>query len=225
MRIETIGNATLYLADCREILPKLDVSIAIYGDPPYGQNLANPDGRKATRKSRSNATSAGDDYAIFGDDKPFDPSHLMRFPVCVLWGANQYANLLPPSRQWLIWDKRCGGTSDDQSDCEIAWSSFNGPARLFSHKWRGMIKDSERGEKRVHPTQKPVALMEWCIRATEGKTIRRDTICDPYMGSGTTGIAAINMGRKFVGIEIDTAHFETACRRIASANTSQDAFL
>ncbi len=220
-RIETIGNATLYLGDCADILPGLDRKSAVVSDPPYGINVANPDSRKVPFKTRSNLTKASDNYIVMNDDKPFDPRPLLEFKSCVLWGANNYANLLSPSRQWLVWDKRNGATSDNQSDCEIAWSNFNGPARLFSHKWRGMIKDSEQGQRRVHPTQKPVALMEWTIKQSFAKGL----IVDPYMGSGTTGIAAINLGRAFVGVEIDRVHFDTACRRIEDAQRQGEMFL
>lgn len=214
MHKEIIGNCELYLGDCRGILPSLSDIDAVVTDPPYGIQNHNPDRRKAVRKSRSNLTAASNAYEIIGDDGPFDPSHLLNFPVCVLWGANNFVNILPPSRQWFIWDKRCGATSDDQSDCEIGWSSFNGPARVFSHKWRGMIKDSEKGEKRLHPTQKPVALMEWCIKSVRKKP---GVILDPYMGSGTTGLAARKLGHRFVGIEIDAKFFDVACRRISES--------
>ena len=209
-----IGDAELWHGDCLEILPTLDRVDAVITDPPYGINVHNPDGRKVPFKTRSNAAIASDDYKITGDSAPIDPTPFLDYPSVVIWGGNHIADRLPPARQWLIWDKRTGGKSDNQADCEIAWSSANAPARLFSHKWRGMIKDSERDQKRVHPTQKPIALMDWCIRSSCPKA---NTILDPFMGSGTTGVACANLGRKFIGIEIERKYFDIACERIDAA--------
>src|SRR5690606_34818674 len=107
------------------------------------------------------------------------------FPRVVLFGANHFASRLPPTPTWLVWDKRRGTGSDSQADCEIAWSNLGGPARLFSHLWRGAIRDSERGVKRVHPTQKPVALMRWCLEQARPSGI----VLDPFLGSGSTLVA------------------------------------
>jgi len=192
---------------------ELPTADALVSDPPYGINNGNIDGRNVPFHTRSNATKASDNYHVSGDDKPFEPARWLGYKTVILWGASHYCQTLPHSRQWLIWDKRCGCTSDNQADCEIAWTNQNAPARLFSHKWRGMIKDSERDQKRLHPTQKPVALMMWSIQQTKIK--KGDTILDPYMGSGTTGIAAARVGLYFIGIERDAAHYKTACDRIA----------
>ena len=213
MRIERIGDATLYLGDCLEILPTLDKVDAVVTDPPYGINNGSIDKRKAPFHTRSNLAKASDDYFVTGDEKPFGPLPFLQYETVVLWGANHYAHLLPPGRQWLVWDKRCGATSDNQADCEIAWTNKWEPARVFSHKWRGMIKDSERNEKRVHPTQKPVVLMDWCIKKAKADGL----ILDPFMGSGTTGVACANLGRKFIGIEIEEKYFDIACERITAA--------
>ena len=121
-----------------------------------------------------------------------------------------------------MWDKREGGTSDDNADCEIAWSNTKGPARLFHHLWRGMIKASEREECRVHPTQKPVALMRWCIE--QAKVPPSGMILDPYMGSGSTGVAAVQMRHPFIGIEMEPKYFDIACRRIEEAQRQGDLF-
>jgi len=192
------------------------LSGAIVSDPPYGVK------ERTARKTngRSNACSSIDFEPVHGDDRPFDPTPLMAFDECVLFGANHYADRLTPSARWLIWDKREGGTSDDNADCEIAWTNLRGPARLFHHKWRGMIKASERSERRVHPTQKPIALMEWCLGF-----IKSDTIIDPYMGSGTTGVACVNLGRKFIGIEISPEYFAIAKDRIAQAQAAKAGLL
>lgn len=200
------GGITIYLGDCREILPSLSAA-TIVSDPPYGMALASRSG-----VGRSKAATALDSYEIIGDDAPFDPAFIVDyFPQVILWGANHYASRLPDARCWLVWDKREGGTSDDQGDCELAWTNLAGPERLFSHRWRGMIKASERGMRRVHPTQKPVELMQWCIAKTGNHT----AIVDPFMGSGTTLVAAKNLGRPAIGIEIHEPYAEIAARRLS----------
>ncbi len=130
----------------------------------------------------------------------------------ILWGANHYASRLPDTATWLVWDKREGGASDDNADCEIAWSNAGGPARLFSHRWRGMVKASEREERRMHPTQKPIVLMRWCLGFVNG------LVLDPYMGSGTTLVAAKLEGRKAIGIEIEERYCEIAAKRLDMCN-------
>jgi site-specific DNA-methyltransferase (adenine-specific)/modification methylase len=201
-------DVTLYRGDCLDILQTLTEIDAVVTDPPYGiseRTMRNLVGR-------SNATAAIDWEPVIGDGAPFDPSPWVEFQLCVLWGANHYASRLPDSPSWLVWDKRDGTTSDDNADCEMAWTNTGKAARLYRHLWRGMIKASERDGTRCHPTQKPVALMAWCM-----DTVRVPSaalVLDPYMGSGTTGIACIRTGRRFIGIEIDPTHYATACRRI-----------
>ena len=207
MRVEQIGDATLYLGDCLEILPTLGKVDAVVTDPPYGISYSHGE----WSGNLAGATQFGD-CPIIGDNKPFDPLPWLVWP-CILWGANHYANKLPASAFWMIWDKRDGVTSNDQADCEIAWTNARGNARVFRHLWNGMLKASERQESRVHPTQKPVALMQWCL----GFLPDAETILDPFMGSGTTGVACANLGRKFIGIEIEPKYFDIACRRIEGA--------
>lgn len=215
-RVEHIGDATLYCGDYRDILPMLDVD-AVVSDPPYGIGFAHGGGGGKLARS---TVFAG--VAIAGDDKPFDPSDFLRFRTVVLWGANHYAERLPSSAGWLIWDKRDGVCSNDQADCEIAWTNAPMPARLMRHLWNGMLKASERGESRVHPTQKPVAVMEWCLKLV---TVTGEKVLDPFMGSGTTGVACAKLGRKFIGIEIEPKYFDIACRRIEQAYKQPDMFI
>ena len=193
------GTVTLYRGDCLEILPTLECVDCIVADPPYGISWATP--------SSPNRPKSG--AMVIGDAEPFDPSHLLYVP-CVLWGANHYASRLPDSRRWLVWDKRVHMESNDQSDCELAWVSGGGSVRCFRKVWNGggsLL--AENGPSRmIHPTQKPVVLMNWCLSFVEG------TACDPYMGSGTTGVACVRLGRRFIGIEIDPGYFAIAKRRI-----------
>lgn len=214
-RIETIGNATLYLGDCREIAPGLSGIAATLSDPPYGIN------HKVERTHAGAKWSKRSSERVTGDEVPFDPLPWIGGPA-VLWGANYYADKLPPSGGWLVFDKRRNGTHNQKfiaSDCELAWSNVMGRVRTFSHLWDGLCRDSEVG-RHFHPTQKPVALMEWCLQF-----LPPGTVLDPYMGSGSTGIAAVRAGRPFVGIEIEQKYFDTACRRVESEARQSELFL
>jgi site-specific DNA-methyltransferase (adenine-specific)/modification methylase len=152
-------------------------------------------------------TLAHDWPAVAGDDKPFDPSLILGWKMpTVLFGANHYADRLPASPSWMVWDKRDGLGSNDSADCELAWTNLGGPARLFRLRWSGMLRDAERGES-YHPTQKPVSLMVWVLQRTTG------TILDPFMGSGSTLVAAKSLGRRSIGIEIEERYCEIAAQR------------
>lgn len=128
--------------------------------------------------------------------------------TAVVFGGNYFS--FPPSSCWFIWDKENGAS--DFADCELAWTNKKGAIRIFRHMWNGMLRASER-HQRCHPTQKPVALMRWII----GQLDWPESILDPFMGSGSSGVAAMMERRRFVGIEKDERYFETACRRIEDA--------
>ena len=207
---------TLYHGDCREILPQLKCpnttycleacdgrcQLAVVADPPYGVGYVPGNPYKS-------------DFAgvtVYGDNAPFDPRFLVSLSVpTILFGANHYANLLPPSAGWLVWDKRCNLGTRTMNDCELAWTNLSNTARLFYHLWDGYRKDSERGERRQHPTQKPVELMTWCLSFVD----ERLTILDPFCGSGTTLRAAKDLGRRAIGIEIEERYCEIAAKRLA----------
>jgi site-specific DNA-methyltransferase (adenine-specific) len=194
--------------------------MAVVSDPPYGIAFAHGGsdnggiggGRYATKFAK---------IAIEGDDQAFDPAPLLAVcGECILWGGNHFADRLPASSSWLIWDKRASsGHSNDFADCEIAWTNLDSVARVFRHHWDGMMKASERGIPRVHPTQKP--LMTWCVRMVRLGA----AVIDPFMGSGTTGVACAREGRRFIGIEIDEAYFDIACERIRKAYAQPDLFV
>jgi site-specific DNA-methyltransferase (adenine-specific) len=214
VRVEQLAEGvTVYCGDCREVLPLVGGIDAVVSDPPYGIAYKSPSGRGQTLR--------GDYPVIHGDTEPFDPAPFLGFSQVVLFGANHYADKLPASAKWLVWDKRDGGTSNNNSDCELAWVKVGGSARLVRHLWNGMLKASERDELRVHPTQKPVAVMEWVLRQT---TEEGQKVLDPFMGSGSTGIAAVRTRRNFVGIEIEPKYFEIALRRISDALARPDLF-
>jgi len=199
------GLAKIFHGDCREALDQLDGTII--SDPPYGINYSH----------RSFKTTKFAGLKIIGDDKPFDPRHLLRFKRVLLWGATHYACRLPTDEgRWLVWNKR-DGRANCMSCVEMAWARGTGGRadRIFHHLWDGFRKASEKGIKRVHPTQKPIALMEWCI----GFYKRPGLIIDPYMGSGTTLIAATNLGLQSVGIDIDEQNCEIAAKRLYSMDT------
>lgn len=225
-RKEVIGDATLYLGDCREILPTLVNVDAVVTDPPYGIDFHH----SKKRTNRANGLvwgrgATGEDRGwpdIIGDDGPFDPEPWLAFRQVVLFGANHFANKLPAAAGWLIWDKRDGTTSDNYSDCELAWTNLKIPARLHRQLWRGVMRageDNAVNSPKWHPSQKPYELMRWVVRFTEG------LVLDPFMGSGTTGVACARMGRKFVGIEIEPRYFDAACRRIEEAYRQTDLFI
>lgn len=212
MRREQIGDCTLYLGDCLEILPSLPKVDAVVTDPPYGIGFCHGAGGDGIGGGRYASKFNG--VRVTGDERPFDPTPLLTLaPVAVLFGANHYAHLLPAASKWLVWDKRCNLTRNDFADCELAWTNLGGVARLKNHYWNGMMRDSEKGVARVHPTQKPVEVMAWAIKEIGDA----ETILDPYMGSGTTGVACVQLGRKFLGIEIEPQYFDIACERIRAA--------
>ena len=202
---------TIYHGDCRDILPEVWLGVdLLLADPPYGINAVTEKGKTF---GTSNACDTNTYAPIFDDDKPFDPAHLLIFPKIILWGANHYADKLPAQSCWLAWDKRDGVKSNPLADCELAWTNLGGPARLLHHRWMGMIRASER-DRRMHPTQKPVALMRWCLELAQPDGV----VCDPYMGSGPTLVAAKERGLRAVGIEMEEAYCEIAATRLAQGS-------
>lgn len=165
---------------------------SIVTDPPYGIAYKSPSGKGKTKR--------GNYDVIKGDDKPFDPTFMLELaPTLVLWGANHFADSLPRSACWLVWDKREGDAINNNSDCELAWVNKGGSARLFHHKWNGMIKASEKNEKRVHPTQKPFALISWIFETVACG----ENVVDLFGGSGSTLIACEKTNRTNFSMELD----------------------
>jgi site-specific DNA-methyltransferase (adenine-specific)/modification methylase len=206
VRIEKIGLATLYLGDCREIAPTLERPAAVITDPPYGIGI-----NRSNRLSISRGFSGEvwDESPISGD---WMDSVVLMADSVVIWGGNYYS--LPPCRRFLIWDKENDGR--DFADIEFAWTNVDAVARIF--RMRPMNMDGGK----VHPTQKPVSLMRWCIQ--QAKVPDGGAILDPYMGSGSTGVAAVQMRHPFIGIEMEPKYFDIACRRIEEAQRQGDLF-
>ena len=200
IREERIGGQRLILGDSRLILPTLERHDAILTDPPYGIGIT---------KSNRIAVSRGMGGEAW-DDKPADLSGLPNIPS-IIWGGNYFD--LPPHRGPLVWDKNNAGR--DFADVEIAWTNLDMVARRFVMRPMGMD-----GGK-VHPTQKPVALMEWCL----GFLSPARSILDPYMGSASTLIACLNMGLSGTGIEVRSDCFDIACRRVDEATRQPDLFV
>lgn len=225
MRVEQIGLATLYLGDCREIAPTLPRPAAVISDPPYGQGLVmNTHTCRTGKQTRRAATEA---RSIAGDDEPFDAvAWTGAAEKIVLWGAHKFAQALPDGGRWLVWDKRCGVVPErDQGCAEMAWHNEPGVTRLCRLLWDGLVVQAgvkAEEPSREHPTQKPVALMRWCIE--QAKVPPGGVILDPYMGSGSTGVAAVQMRHPFIGIEIEERYFDIACRRIEQAQRQGDLF-
>ena len=209
-RVEQIGNATLYLGDCMEILPTLPKVDAVITDPPYG---INKDGQKRTTGGHGGRK----EYEFLGWDGERPPAELFQLILGagrthVIWGGNYFADLLPPTMRWLVWDK---GQRINQSDGELAWTSLQAALRICTMNRVEIMADGA-----VHPTQKPVRLMCWSIEQA-GNT---KSILDPFMGSGSTGVAAVQMGRSFIGIEREPKYFDIACRRIEQAHAQGKLF-
>lgn len=207
-REEIIGDCRLILGNCLEIMPTLGKVDAVVTDPPYG--IGEDGGRFRGRKGQNiRVLPKG------GWDKETPPEAIFKLILScsdeqIIWGGNYFSDKLPPSKGWLYWQKLMGG---DFSDGELAWTSRNKALREYTK--------CPKGQGALHPTQKPVEVMKWCLDFLPDA----DTVLDPYMGSGTTGVACVKLGRKFIGIEIDESYFEIACRRIREAYAQPDMFI
>ncbi len=219
---QVIGNATLYLGDCAEILPTLGQFDAVVTDPPYGIDVLNKTYKnKNLKPGKSLATKREYDDIGEWDNKPITKENIDLLRNISQWqiifGGNYFE--LPPTKCWLVWDKETG--DNDFADAELAWTNLNKAVRLKRYMWNGMLRANKepRGD---HPTQKPVGIMEWVISHLPTET---QTIIDPYMGSGTTGVACAKMGKTFVGIEREQKYFDIACKRIEQAYAQGDMFI
>lgn len=214
-----IGNATLYRADCMDVLPTLGKVDAVITDPPYG--IGADKGKKGAIPFKGGKSYERAHHPENNWDATRPPDELlvavvMAGHVSIVWGGNYFADLFSPQGKWLWWDK-CQ-TMPSYGDGELAWTNLPGSTpKKFT--WANNKIFADRVE-RHHPTQKPIELMRWCI---EQAGIPQ-TILDPFMGSGTTGVAAVQMGRQFIGIERERKYFDIACQRIEDAQRMGDMF-
>jgi DNA modification methylase len=212
-RVEHLAEGvTLYLGDCRDVLPALGKVDAVVTDPPYG--LAEKwAGGKASTKAKWKLNDGGSNM---GWDAIAPIEIVSSLPSiadqCVIWGGNYFE--LPPMRGWLLWDKIVREFSSGHA--ELAWTTLDQPVRAFNYAHAQLASEGKE-----HPTQKPVDLMKWCL----GFMPKAQTILDPFMGSGTTGVAAVKLGRKFIGIEREERYFDIAVRRISDALARPDLFI
>jgi DNA modification methylase len=219
IRKEVIGNCTLYLGDCMEVMPTLSKVDAVLTDPPYGIG-ADKSMHKNSGTKYGKAAAAKRDYADTDwDSAPIGDEVINAMRDLsdrqIIFGGN-YFNL-PPARCWLVWDKKVNG---EFADCELAWTNLDKPVRRIEHMWNGMLRKG--GEIRnAHPTQKPLGVMDWCLTHVPDAKL----ILDPFMGSGTTGVACVKSGRHFIGIEREPEYFEIACMRIEEAYKQPDMFV
>jgi DNA modification methylase len=209
MRVETIGDAVLYLGDCRDVLPTLIGVDAVVTDPPYGIRAAKAGAHSSIRDNTRWGTATWDDGR---PDANTFAAILAASPECAIWGGNYFSDCLPPSSGWLVWRKPEAETGFSLADVELCWTSLEFAARL---------RTCQRRDGNDHPTQKPVSIMQWSIGFFPNAT----TILDPFMGSGTTGVACARLGRRFIGVEIHEPYFDIACRRIEQAQRQSDLFI
>jgi site-specific DNA-methyltransferase (adenine-specific) len=210
------AGITIYHADCRDILPTLDAGSVdlVLTDPPYGVDYRAPG-----KINRTGWRAWGRDVAfdpIVGDDEPFDPSPFLCFPRVALFGANHFSSRLPDSRGWVIWDKREDVTPDDFADCDFIWTNRDKAARIHRQLWRGLSRRGEENialQRKLHPAQKPVALLRFLIDYCDCPD--NGLILDPFLGSGTTLVAAKMLGRRAIGIEIEERYCEIAAKRLS----------
>lgn len=179
---------------------------AVVTDPPYGINLINGGGRgmNGWRDFRQDG-----EWDKWRPTKEYFDEMLRISKIAIIWGGNYFTDCLPPSQQWLIWDK--GQRDFSLADGEMAWSSQDKAMRIYSFPRAAMLK-----ENGLHPTQKPISLMRWCIELTGAQSV-----FDPFLGSGTTGVAAVQLNRNFIGCEINPDYFAIAQKRIRQAQEAR----
>jgi len=213
---KSIGKAVLHLGDCESIVKYLKFD-AIVSDPPYGGNY-DTDYTRFTKGAYKHHKF----NKIHGDNKSFNSDFWVeKSEKAILFGYPHFANKVPLGTI-LIWckkrDKKLGKFC---SDCELAWFSQGRGCYLFHYIWDGFDREGERTET-LHPTQKPVTLMRWCISKLNLPI--GSVILDPFLGSGSTGVAALQMGYRFIGIEIDPVFFDISCKRILNCQKKKDLF-
>lgn len=203
-REEIIGDHRLILGDCAEAMGLAGAVDLVLTDPPYGIDYGRAGGFSA-----SHGWGQWRENVAWDQERP--PREIFEAMLAcsrdqIIWGGNYFTDYLPPTMQWLVWDK--GQRDFSLADCEIAWSSQQKAARIITYARGKAVRDGKE-----HPTQKPIEVMVWCL----GFAPKAKTVLDPFMGSGTTGVACAQLGRQFIGIEREPRYFDIACRRIEEA--------
>ena len=188
------NGITIYHGDCREILPEIGKVDLVLTDPPYGLNFKMNGGTWGIKYGHSDMAKW--DYVVSQETIELI---LNKGITAIVWGANHY--VVPASRCWLVWEKPFMPTL---SDCELAYTNIDAPAKSYNHN---------RESSKYHPTEKPLLLMKWCIDIADKHHIA-GTILDPFMGSGTTLVAAKQLGRRAIGIELEEKYCEIAAKRL-----------
>ena len=205
-------SVTLYNGDCLDVLPEISGVDAVITDPPYGMNLDASYANSTPNAKKGIGASKGYKQ-IIGDAEPFDPSPIVN--ICrevFLFGADYYRDKLPPGGSWLVWDKRHGieDVEYSSSEFELCWTKVKRKRSILRSRWFGLCgTETQDVRTRIHPAQKPIQVCAWLMEMTDAKMV-----LDPYMGSGTTGIACLRTGRSFIGIEKDPDYFATAVARL-----------
>lgn len=217
-RIETIGAAMLYLADCREILPGLGVVDAVLTDPPYGQKYTS--GWATERLWKAGKTITGDEDCVSRDQA------LSMVTCAALVFGNEKITKPLGTRMTLTWDK---GPALGMGALDLPWKPTTeqiyviGKGFVGGRNWGSVIyhhpTQSTAKNGRLHPNEKPVGLLERLLR-----WMPPGIVCDPFMGSGSTGEAAMKAHRGFIGIEIEPEYFDIACRRLENVARQSDMF-
>jgi len=202
-------SVTIYHGDNRDIVGHLDRFDLLLTDPPYG--IGEAAGKNKSRTRKTDKINYSKDYG----NKEWDNNapkldNILRFidqsRSAIIFGGNYFG--LPAASKWLVWDKQMPG---DFADCELAWTNLGGAIRRIVHTWAGWTQQAGHKEKRIHPTQKPLRVMKWCI--AQAKIEPPGIIFDPYMGSGTSLVAAVDLGFNAVGIDQDEEYCEMAAAK------------
>lgn len=207
---------TIYHGDWRDVLP-IEADLVLT-DPPYGISIVDSKGNVGGRNIRKDGSKRKDKLATMGDYVPLandgspleaklSVEALRTAPKQIWWGGNHFGEAFGDASCWLVWDKE--NDSSSFADCELAWTNLEGAVRIFRHRWNGMLRASEK--IRWHSTQKPVALMDWCI--AKAKLEPNSLIFDPFMGAGPVAVAAKRAGHRYVGCELVEKYCEIAAKR------------
>lgn len=222
------GAIVVYCARYEDVLAAGVVDVPrvalVHDDPPYGV------GEQTDRKSRGRGDPEWlkrgarryDFPPVAGDDRPFDPSPILALDrPAVIWGGNYHAALLPMSPSWILWDKREDITPDDNADGELAWTNLGGPLRVFRHWWRGALRKTEKEDKHLHPTQKPIALCSYVYQRARLKP--GDLVFVPHGGSGPDLPACRAAGLRLIWCDVERWCCDTAIARLGAVTRERAA--